>query len=129
MGKSVKHLCLQNSVRLAGAVMVLLVFSCREKEHIPAGILSQDRMVAVLSELYIAEQRTSALGITRDSSQHIFATKKAEIFENTNTTDSIFRQSLNYYIDHPKVLEMIYTALVDSLNLREQRLLSSGDRR
>ncbi|MDH4298308.1 MAG: DUF4296 domain-containing protein, partial [Cyclobacteriaceae bacterium] len=71
----------------------------------------------------------STLSITRDSSRHIIAAKEGEIFEKLNTTDSTFKRSLNYYIDHPQTLEMIYTALVDSLNLREQRLLSSGERK
>lgn len=129
MRKSVKRLCRENGVRLACAAFVVLFFACSKKEGIPEGILSQDNMVNVLSELYIAEQKVSTLSITRDSSRHIIAAKEGEIFEKLNTTDSTFKRSLNYYIDHPQALEMIYTALVDSLNLREQRLLSSGERK
>jgi hypothetical protein len=44
-----------------------------------------------------------------------------------NTKDSVFRKSLDYYMARPRTLEHIYTALIDSLNLREQRI-STGDR-
>jgi hypothetical protein len=81
-------------------------------------------MVEVMTELYISEQKFSTLGITRDSMRQVFGMMEGRIFENLNTTDSVFRQSLDYYMNRPATLEMIYTALVDSLNLREQRLSS-----
>jgi hypothetical protein len=81
-------------------------------------------MVEVMTELYISEQKFSTLGITRDSMRQVFGMMEGRIFENLNTTDSVFRQSLAYYMNRPATLEMIYTALVDSLNLREQRLSS-----
>jgi len=34
----------------------------------------------------------------------------------------VFRKSMDYYMDHPMEMELIYTSLVDSLNLREQRV-------
>jgi len=82
-------------------------------------------MVAVLSELYILEQKVSTLGVTRDSLNQIFAAMKGQVFEKSGVPDSVFSESLNYYVDHPQSLETIYTVLIDSLNLREQRLISS----
>jgi len=54
---------------------------------------------------------------------------KGRVFEKVGITDSVFRKSLNFYIDHPDVLEGIYTSLIDSLNLREQRVLSGSARK
>lgn len=92
----------------------------------PEDILSQDQMVSVLSELYILEHKISSLGVTRDSLTQIFAAMKGRVFEKSGVSDSAFSKSLNYYVDRPKSLEEIYTVLIDSLNLREQRL-TSGD--
>ena len=40
-------------------------------------------------------------------------------------SDSVFKKSFDYYMDRPKEMELIYTALVDSLSLMEQRFDSS----
>ena len=103
--------------------------SCSKKERAPEGILTQGQMVGVLAELYIIEQKISTLGIKRDSLTLIFAAMKGRVFEETGIQESVFNKSLDYYVDHPKSLEEIYTILIDSLNLREQRLLSSEVRK
>lgn len=109
------------------AVIILGLSSCNEKP-LPEGILTQDEMVAVMSELYIAEQKISTLGVKRDSLSQIFGVMKEKVFAKAGVTDSVFRKSLNYYMDHPLDMEVIYTSLVDSLNLREQRALSGHPR-
>jgi cAMP phosphodiesterase len=101
--------------------------SCGKAERPPEDILTTDEMVAVMAELYIAEQKISTLGISRDSLRHVFGAMEEEIFDKMNTKDSVFRKSLDYYMARPRTLEHIYTALIDSLNLREQRI-STGDR-
>jgi hypothetical protein len=109
-------------------IVIILGLSCCNKKSAPEGILSQDEMVAVMSELYIAEQKISTLGVKRDSLSQIFGVMKEKVFAKAGTTDSVFRKSLNYYMDHPREMEVIYTSLVDSLNLREQRALSGHPR-
>ena len=108
------------------AIAILVFGACSKKERVPEGILTKDQMVNVLAELYIAEQKISTLGIKRDSLNQIFSAMKGRVFEQTGMQESVFDTSLDYYVDHPKSLEEIYTVLIDSLNLREQRLLSSG---
>jgi uncharacterized protein DUF4296 len=108
------------------AAFALLFFSCKTKRSLPEGILPQDRMVTVLSELYLSEQKISTLGIRRDSLKQVFGLMKDSIFERTGVSDSVFKKSMNYYMDRPQALENIYTVLIDSLNLREQRVLSGG---
>ncbi len=110
-------LCLMGSV--------FMVFACSKKERVPDGILNKEQMVNMLSELYVVEQKISVLGIKRDSLTQIFDVMKDSVFIKAGTTDSVFRQSLNYYMDRPEVFEGLYTALIDSLNLREQQLISS----
>ena len=44
-----------------------------------------------------------------------------KVFENAATTDSTFKRSFDYYMERPRQMEVIYSALVDTLQLREQR--------
>jgi hypothetical protein len=115
-------------MRLCIVIAIILGLSCCEKKQAPEGILSQDEMVAVMAELYIGEQKISTLGIKRDSLAQIFGVMKDRIFVKAGTTDSAFRKSLDYYMARPQDMEKIYTSLVDSLNLREQRAVSAQPR-
>ena len=102
-------------------IMLIIFFSCGKSPQKPEDILNHDQMVKVLAEVYIAEERISHLGITADSGQVVFERSKGRVFEATGIPDSVFRKSLDYYMTRPKELEAIYSVLIDSLQLREQR--------
>ncbi len=100
----------------------MLVWSCnRDNEKPPAGILSKPEMIKVLSEVYLTEEKINRLGVNRDSAIAAFDFVSSRIFEKTGVADSVFDASFDYYNDRPKEMEQIYTALVDSLQLMEQR--------
>lgn len=99
-------------------VAVVLV-SCGDGR--PAGILSQQEMVQVLEELYVAEEKVNQLSLSRDSAKQVSRIIHGKIFSDAAVTDSVFRASFDYYMERPRELEKIYTALVDTLQLREQR--------
>jgi hypothetical protein len=101
--------------------IVLSLAGCKKSNTVPHGILTKDQMVKVLSEIYIAEEKVNKLSLQADSSQAVFEIFKGKVFDKTGTPDSVFNRSFEYYMDNPKELELIYTALVDSLQLREQR--------
>jgi hypothetical protein len=102
-------------------LIIVVLCSCGKKQR-PPDVLSEEQMVKVMAEIYIAEERINRLGLRTDSATKVFKAMEGRIFEKTGVPDSVFRKSLNYYSEHPKQMEVIYTALVDSLNLREQRI-------
>lgn len=107
-------------IRYACYVAFAALLSCGEDKR-PEGILSQKQMVQVLMEVYVAEDKVSRMGVNMDSAQKVIKIFKQKAFERTGVSDTVFKRSFNYYMDRPKEMELIYTALVDSLNLREQR--------
>jgi hypothetical protein len=109
---------------VSSALMMLLVFaafSCKKTEKLPAGVLSKEKMVVLLTDFYITEEKVNRLNLQPDSGSALFAAMKEKVFEKTGVPDSVFSRSFDYYMDHPTDLELIYTALVDSLQLKEQR--------
>ena len=74
-----------------------------------------------MQELYIAEEKVNHLALSRDSAKQVAEIMDYKVFENAAVTDTVFQKSLDYYMERPKELELIYTALVDTLQLREQR--------
>jgi hypothetical protein len=100
-------------------------FSCGEGDREASPILTKPEMVRALTEIYLSEQKINRLGIPRDSAEKEFERFKKVIFRNIGVSDSVFKRSFDYYMDRPKEMEQIYTALVDSLSLMEQRLDSA----
>lgn len=93
--------------------------SCEERR--PDEILSKAEMVRVMEELYIAEEKVNHLALSRDSARRVFDVMGAKIFQSAAISDTVFRKSFDYYMERPREMELIYTALVDTLQLREQR--------
>ncbi|MEX2233851.1 MAG: DUF4296 domain-containing protein [Cyclobacteriaceae bacterium] len=114
--KGLTHIFIKTFFFLAALASIS---SCTEKN--PAGILSKQEMVQVMEELYIAEEKINHLALSRDSSKKVFTEIEAMVFEKAAVHDSVFRRSFDYYMERPKDMELIYTALVDTLQLREQR--------
>ena len=100
--------------------------SCGTKKGSEQGILSQSEMVHSLMNIYITEQKVSALGLPRDTAVIIFKKLNARMLDSLQVQDSVIQKSYNYYLERPRELEEIYTALVDSLNLREQKAVSAS---
>ena len=99
--------------------LAVWTFSCAESP--PEWILSRAEMVEVMEELYIAEEKVNNLALSRDSARQVSEVMTAKIFESVALSDSVFKKSFDYYMERPREMELIYTALVDTLQLREQR--------
>ena len=100
------------------AAMAGLV-SCGDRR--PEHVLSKAEMVKIMEEMYIAEEKVNHLALSRDSAKEVFSVMGAKVFERAAVSDSVFKRSFDYYMEHPREMELIYTALVDTLQLREQR--------
>jgi hypothetical protein len=112
---------LNRSGRLLLLLGLVVVSACKRLEQTPSGVLQQEQMVHALIELYVSEEKVKRLSLGYDSSLVVFDSLQERLVHKLGTTDSVFKKSLDYYIEHPKQLEKIYAAVVDSLNLREQR--------
>ncbi len=111
---------------LRGAIcMLILCCSCSDSDRNNKDILTREQMVKALTEIYLAEQKINRLGLPRDSAEREFERFKQLVFEKIEVSDSVFKRSFDYYMDRPKEMEIIFTALVDSLSLMEQRIESS----
>ena len=108
---------------LRGAICALILCcSCADSNRNNKDILTREQMVKTMTEIYLAEQKINRLGLPRDSAQHEFDHFKQVVFEKIDVSDSVFKRSFDYYMDRPKEMEIIFTALVDSLSLMEQRI-------
>jgi hypothetical protein len=96
------------------------MLSCKEDR--PEGILGQEQMVKAFRDIYLTEAKVSRLGIRFDSTKLVFELMRSQSFQEMGINDTVFMQSFDWYSQHPNELDQIYGAVIDSLNLMEQRL-------
>ena len=89
-------------------------------------ILDQEKFVSLLVDVYIAEARLSVYPIERDSAIKLFIPFEDQLLEKYQISDAQLKDTYRYYIDHPEEFDKIYDIVVDTLNLRHQKLEAAG---
>ena len=107
-------------VSISGALIITFFMAGCGGENEQKDVLTEEKMVKVLMEMYLAESKAGRMGIPYDSIKEIFPEFEALVFEKMEVSDTVFKKSMQYYFAHPKQLEHIYSAVVDSLNLKAQ---------
>ncbi|MBX2962418.1 MAG: DUF4296 domain-containing protein [Cyclobacteriaceae bacterium] len=112
--------------RIMWRIFILLVimggFLGCNREAKPKDVLPEAEMVKVIIQLHLAEEKMARLNVSYDSMNKLMPYLRDYILEQVGTRDSLFKKSMEYYMAHPKRMEYIYTAVVDSLSLQEQVL-------
>ena len=111
-----------NFLTTGALIVLILMSSCGDGKSKKDEVLTHGQMTQALIEVYLAEQKVNRFGIPRDSAEIHFRKLSPKIFEKFGVSDTLFKKSFNHYMDRPGELELIYTAVVDSLSLMEQRL-------
>ena len=102
----------------------LLAMSCKQ-DSTPKGVLNRAQMTEWMLEVYLAEARTGSWPISRDSAYKLFLPYQDTLKRRKGLQDSTLMKSYQYYLSRPTELESIYDTVIDSLNLREQRMMRS----
>lgn len=76
-------------------------------------------MVNVLIDIHLTEGVASALPIAYDSSQVLYKLLEKEVFIKHQVEDSVFTQSLRYYLQYPSIMDKMYAQIIDSLASKE----------
>jgi hypothetical protein len=105
------------------AFLFLLLFtSCQTEEKKDKVILTQTQLSTFLIDMYLAEARIDNISIQKDSAIKLFLPYEEKLMKKYNLSDSVLKKTYQYYIDHPKEMEAVYDAVIDTLSLREQRV-------
>jgi ATP sulfurylase len=94
------------------------LFSC-DPNKAPAGILSEDEVVNVLIDIQLTEGMVSALPISYDSSQVLYSLMEKDVFIKHAVVDSVFINSMLFYLEDARKMDKIYARVIDSLVVRE----------
>jgi len=103
---------------LIPVLIPFLLTSC-VSEATPEGILDENILVTVLVDIQLTEGKVSALPISYDSSQVLYTLLEQDVFFKHGVTDSVFTQSMLYYLEDAKKMDRIYARVIDSLVVLE----------
>ncbi len=103
--------------------MLFLFAGCKESGVIPEpeGLLSQDEMVAVLTDIHLIEGARTGLVIMGDSVGGVNEHYKA-FFEKHNVTQAQYDSSFVYYSKNPKIFDKIYERVIENLSVIESEI-------
>ena len=98
----------------------IFFFASCGRNRLPEGILVEDKMVQILIDIHLAEGLVSTFPIPFDSSRKLYPYLEAELFFKHNVSDSVFIQSLEYYMRDPVIMDRLYARTIDSLSVYEK---------
>jgi hypothetical protein len=76
-------------------------------------------MVNVLIDIQLTEGMVSALPIPYDSSQVLYSLMEKDVFIKHGVEDSVFINSMIFYLEDARKMDKIYARVIDSLVVRE----------
>ena len=100
--------------------LLLLFSACDSEDPEKEGVIPPVEMADIISDIYLAEYKSSHLGLNQDSLEVLFRHYELQTYDDHGVSDSIYKKSFAYYIDHPRQLEKIYDMVIDSLSLNQQ---------
>ena len=97
-----------------------LIMACTSPEDkAPDGLIPEDQMVNILTEVHIAEARVSRLSLTSiDSSNIAYKHLENQIFRKFGVDTAAYRKSYIFYSSHPQDMEAIYKQVTENLEAK-----------
>lgn len=104
------------------SIMVLALLTQCKQDKKPEGLLSKEQMVGLMVDVYLAEAKITNSQLPRDSVLKLFYPYEDSLAAKRGLNDSTLKVNYQYYLQRPNELEAILDAVIDTLNLREQRM-------
>ncbi|WP_316753401.1 DUF4296 domain-containing protein [Pedobacter gandavensis] len=103
--------------------LFLLISAC--KPGIPKDIIQPDKMPGVLSDIHVVDGYISNLpGV--DSAKKVASAYYKGIYKKYNVDSAMFARSMTYYNANPKLLDEIYTHVIQDLS-RQKAVITKSD--
>jgi hypothetical protein len=103
-----------------GLINLVFLSGCQQEKP-PGGVLSKKDYAEYLVNVYVAEAKLNTLVITPDSAMKLFQPFEQSLQEKFGVSDSTIQKTYQWYLAHPQQWEEVYTAVIDTLNLLEQK--------
>jgi hypothetical protein len=102
---------------ITGCVTLLLFAGagCSDKDGVPSGILSRDKMESLIWDMSQADQY-AAIYLAKDSAHINQKTETLRLYEQVFRLHQVsreeFSKSYQYYLDHPKLNQLLFDSVI-----------------
>lgn len=103
----------------------LICFSfCKKKtDEIPVDVLKQKEMIAVLTDVQVAEAALSQRAMNANAGGQSYTSAYYKyIFTKYKITPDQFKRSMEWYSRHPEVLDKIYEQVINHLSKKQSEV-------
>jgi Domain of unknown function (DUF4296) len=97
---------------------VLIFFAACKGADTPTGIIKEEKMAALITEIHIADGSLYSVAQVPDSLYKYGTGKYLAIFKKFDTDSVQFKKSYKYYTSNPEMLASIYDQVVINLRLK-----------
>jgi hypothetical protein len=97
------------------------ISACSEpkQEPIPVGIIAQDTMVQMLTEIHLLESSLSVRIADESSLKNTRNAIKSKIYSNYGVSKEQFYKSYKYYAEKPVLIDSIYINVISEISKRQ----------
>ncbi len=97
--------------------------ACKKKQvEIPADVLKKEEMVAVLTDVQIAEAAINKQTEVGNFGPDYTAAYYNFIFSKHKITVDIYRKSMEWYTQHPELLDKVYEEVIIELSKKQSEV-------
>jgi len=102
----------------------LISFSaCKKKSvEIPADVLKKNEMIAILTDVQIAEAAITLHTTTGSNGADFTASYYKYIFNKHKITAVKYKRSMDWYAQHPELLDKVYEEVINQLSKKQSEV-------
>ena len=106
----------RSKISILYAFIVVLFISCKEKpKALPSGILDNTKMTEVMVDVQLLEGLIAVRTIEEEQINYYYNAT----FEKHGIDKNTFDLNIQYYIEHPEELEVIYQDVITELSKKQ----------
>ena len=103
-------------------ILVIGLLGCKGETEIPEDVLPKDKMVRLLIDIHLLEERIDYISsLPLDSARRLYRAYEYEIFKKHNVDTATYQKIYKFYSYEMNHMKDIYEVVVDSLNVRLQK--------
>jgi hypothetical protein len=105
-------------------IFLYFLLSCKSKNHvtIPTGIVVPDTMIEILSDVHLL-QASAQLGYSQNTKDTTIQLAYQSLWKKHNLTESSYNEDMQFYCDHPRLLDSVYEKVLSNLNRKKAELM------
>jgi hypothetical protein len=76
-------------------------------------------MILIFADMHLADAAIQSLKINNDSSKHLYQIYYSQIFNRYKINNALFKNSLQYYTQHPDEMDAMYMKVIEELGAKQ----------